>query len=150
MGCCSSFLVEVCSAQAPLVGLGLTNEPEPKVDPGRLSLHRRFRCRSPHDQRAVLRTLLRHPCRARGALASGQGNFVYHWTKDPSFGEWRFSGTLGFGGKFYFDGVEARISCYPEDRTEKRDQVVAKVNELLQGLMVEVEKSRAPISNSPG
>lgn len=83
-----------------------------------------------------------------GALASGQANFVFHWTKDPSFREWRFCGSLGFGGKFYFDGVEVRIGCYSEDRTPVRDALVAKTNELLQGLTTEVEENRAAASNS--
>lgn len=45
--------------------------------------------------------------------------------------EWRFCGVLGFGGKFWrYDG-RYFITCYPEDSTPKRGEVIAKVNELL-------------------
>lgn len=49
-------------------------------------------------------------------------DFVRHATRAGQV-EYRFQGTLGFGGKFYFDGWTARVGCYPEDRTPLRDAI---------------------------
>ena len=51
--------------------------------------------------------------------------------------EYRFGGSLGFGGKFYKDTWRVYVSCYPEDRTPERDQVVKEVNKLLEDLLLE-------------
>lgn len=42
--------------------------------------------------------------------------------------EWRFCGSLGFGGKFHFDGRRAYVSCYPEDHTPERMDAIASAN----------------------
>ena len=40
-------------------------------------------------------------------------------------GEFRFQGTLGFGGKFYFNWpTEIRVSCYQEDETPDRVRAI--------------------------
>jgi len=51
-------------------------------------------------------------------------------TKHPAT-EWRFSGYLGFGGKFWRNDGRYYVSCYPEDRNKKRDATIEKVNKLL-------------------
>ena len=51
-------------------------------------------------------------------------------------GEWRFQGSLGFGGKLY-EGRPPYVSCYPEDRTPERDRVIARTNEALAALFTE-------------
>lgn len=58
-------------------------------------------------------------------------SFVHAYTerKFPA-SEWRFGGHLGFGGKFWRNG-RYYISCYPEDRTKKREAIIEKVNALL-------------------
>ncbi len=48
--------------------------------------------------------------------------------------EWRFSGSLGFGGKFYNDGFSWRVGCYPEDRTPQRDEAIHRANQELAAL----------------
>ncbi|ACL61706.1 hypothetical protein [Methylobacterium nodulans] len=46
--------------------------------------------------------------------------------------EWRFQGRLGFGGKLYFDGERPpRVDCYPQDRNEEREAIIARTNERL-------------------
>ena len=49
--------------------------------------------------------------------------------------EWRFSGHLGFGGKFRIgerDGkVRYYVDCYPEDNNETRQQVIDGINSKL-------------------
>lgn len=48
--------------------------------------------------------------------------------------EYRFQGRLGFGGKFYRQGDQHYIGCYPEDETPARRAILDLVNRLLQGL----------------
>jgi hypothetical protein len=44
--------------------------------------------------------------------------------------EWRFGGTLGFGGKLHVNslGSGLRVSCYPEDETPERRDAIDRVN----------------------
>ena len=54
--------------------------------------------------------------------------------------EYRFQGSLGFGGKFYRNtyrvGGEHWIGCYPEERTPEREMAIRIVN----GLLAQMEK----------
>lgn len=47
--------------------------------------------------------------------------------------EWRFIGALGFGGKVRWDSHNDRmyVDCYPEDRNDERDAMIARANEAL-------------------
>lgn len=45
--------------------------------------------------------------------------------------EWRFSGNLGFGGKFWRNDDRYYVTCYPEDRNPKREATIERVNKLL-------------------
>lgn len=47
--------------------------------------------------------------------------------------EWRFRGSLGFGGKFYWDS-EWIVGCYQEDETQERRATIFKANLLLSKL----------------
>ena len=58
----------------------------------------------------------------------------YAMTDHPR--EFSFGGSLGFGGKVYFDG-RMRVSCYPEDVTAERLSAMASANVELHGLWVE-------------
>jgi hypothetical protein len=73
---------------------------------------------SPDDQYGVLQAFLRYA------------------TQTPRLGalEWRFCGALGFGGKWYWDGRRAYVSCYPEDRTPEREAMVERANARLAAL----------------
>jgi hypothetical protein len=42
-----------------------------------------------------------------------------------------YTGTLGFGGKFYNHGDPWFVSCYPEDRTSERTKQIRRANERL-------------------
>lgn len=68
-----------------------------------------------------------------GADKEGQADFVRAaQEKDgdyPSL-EYRFQGSLGFGGKVYLDDPP-RVSCYPEDETPARNKQIKSVNDLL-------------------
>jgi hypothetical protein len=74
-------------------------------------------------------------CRHAGARDSTleRMSFVMHTsgTRVHPTSEWRFGGTLGFGGKFWPNDGDPYVTCYPEDMTEKRAETVAAVNKLL-------------------
>lgn len=38
--------------------------------------------------------------------------------------EYRFQGSLGFGGKLWIDPYNVRVSCYPEDVTPERSSAI--------------------------
>lgn len=39
--------------------------------------------------------------------------------------EWRFKGSLGFGGKIYIDANgDCRVDCYPDDKTPERQRMI--------------------------
>jgi hypothetical protein len=58
---------------------------------------------------------------ARGAPDDGR-DFVRHATRDCQV-EYRFGGALGSGGKFRWDGWDARIDFYRENRTALREAI---------------------------
>jgi hypothetical protein len=43
--------------------------------------------------------------------------FGSHW---PECREWRFQGNQGFGGKVWWDGRRAYVTCYQEDDNPQR------------------------------
>ncbi len=64
-----------------------------------------------------------------------KGTFVRAFLEPQhSATEWRFCGHLGFGGKFWRNDQRYYISCYPEDRTERRLAIIETVNGLLASL----------------
>ena len=76
-----------------------------------------------------------------------RGAFVSHQVKDGGCMEYRFQGSLGFGGKLWvtlgyipFNPVRVvnrmYVSCYPEDQTPERLKTIEKVNGLLMELLV--------------
>ena len=69
-----------------------------------------------------------------GANERDRDSFVHYLVTPDSLSSWeyRFIGTLGFGGKLHWNGRTApRVSCYPEDRTEGRDARIRVVNDML-------------------
>lgn len=68
-----------------------------------------------------------------GADEHWRENFVQVCDADCT--EYRFCGKLGFGGKYRCrEGNKIRVDYYSEDKTEERDQMVIKANELLDTL----------------
>ena len=72
---------------------------------------------SPESANAVYDLLVK----VGGAYEGDRSSFVYHHSKElvgiTSSSEWRFQGSLGFGGKFYTDHDRWRVGCYREDDT---------------------------------
>lgn len=80
-----------------------------------------------------------------GAHEGGRSHFVYGETVE-FVPEWRFIGSLGFGGKFWrafgrgFNGVRSEwverwyVNCYPEDETPERKAAIDRTNVLLENL----------------
>lgn len=65
-----------------------------------------------------------------GAYEPDRYSFIYHHTKDKDgCSEWRFSGKLGFGGK-YISGRN-RVDCYREDETPERIKLMDELNSAL-------------------
>lgn len=67
-----------------------------------------------------------------GAPESGKADFILHQTS--SFvSEYRFIGSLGFGGKIYRTDARGRwrVSCYREDETPERLEAMIYANDAL-------------------
>lgn len=73
--------------------------------------------------------------RVRGLLEETFGGyytaFEDYMTSDLPWHEWRFQGSLGFGGKLHFNGMRLYVGCYPEDRTPENDALIDRVNSRL-------------------
>lgn len=76
---------------------------------------------------AVFDLLVRHA----GAREEQRDEFVYHMTRGCE--EFRFQGSLGFGGKLYVDRRGWRVGCYREDLTPERADTIRRVNAALDG-----------------
>ena len=75
---------------------------------------------------------------------SGKEYFVSRWS--TNWYQCRFGGNLGYGGKlirevvrFWGEGhvPNFRVSCYREDNTEKREQIVNDISKELLKILVE-------------
>ena len=75
-----------------------------------------------------------------GAREDDRGIFKHALSNhDPRYPfKWRFVGELGFGGKFWHSHGRRYISCYFEDETEERRNIIEKVNKLLDSAHSEV------------
>lgn len=62
-----------------------------------------------------------------GAAPGLRDSFV-HWYHEPDQREWRFIGSLGFGGKFIKQSGRLVVSCYPEDRNTERIATIERLN----------------------
>lgn len=73
-----------------------------------------------------------------GASEEGRDLFVPYITyPHQHMHEYRFCGSLGFGGKLHRNGSGVYVSFYREDRTEARDAIVAEVNARLDEMFYE-------------
>jgi hypothetical protein len=68
-----------------------------------------------------------------GASKHMRDSFVYAHTSDEICDEWRFSGNLGFGGKYW--KKRNLVNYYSEDETKERDILVDKINKLLSDIV---------------
>jgi hypothetical protein len=62
----------------------------------------------------------------------GRAHFVAMLTCERPTDEYRFMGSLGFGGKFY--ARDMRVGYYGENRTPEREEMVRRANEALKAL----------------
>jgi len=58
-------------------------------------------------------------------------DFIRFCDKEYRTREYRFIGSLGFGGKFWDNNGRFYVSCYQEDETEPRRQAIEKANSKL-------------------
>ncbi len=63
------------------------------------------------------------------AMESQRDNFIRHHTGKENCYEWRFCGSLGFGGKFRSERMT--VDCYPEDSTKEREKIITRTNDRL-------------------
>ena len=60
-------------------------------------------------------------------------------TTATNFGEYRLNGSLGFGGKLWWDNMKndsiPYVNCYQEDETPKRLKTIKLVNEKIKELV---------------
>jgi hypothetical protein len=69
-----------------------------------------------------------------GATETGRESFVSDQTGESPAAEYRFQGSLEFGGKFYNEPRGLRVSCYPEDATPMREAAIKAANKALKKL----------------
>jgi len=69
-----------------------------------------------------------------GAQESMRNPFLsYHAdAENDGHQEWRFSGKLGFGGKYYYENDV--VDCYPEDLTAERRKLISDINKTLSSI----------------
>jgi hypothetical protein len=62
--------------------------------------------------------------------------FTHHYdTADHEPLEYRFMGKLGWGGKLHAQGNRLYVTCYPEDYTQARLQMIAAADQRLAELV---------------
>jgi hypothetical protein len=68
----------------------------------------------------------------------GATDFMLDWfiprLREESITEYRFQGNLGFGGKFWNANGRWYVTCYSEDETPERQEMIRKANERLADL----------------
>lgn len=72
-----------------------------------------------------------------GANSEDPLGFVAEFTSGEPCVEWRFQGSLGFGGKFRYPKMT--VDCYPEDETPERVQAIHAANKRLAVLNASVD-----------
>lgn len=72
--------------------------------------------------------------RLGGAVEDQRDNFIYHHIKNNMCEEWRFSGYLGFGGKYLSELNQ--VTCYKEDETSEIKKLILKINSELKKIKI--------------
>ncbi len=68
-----------------------------------------------------------------GADEPERTSFIYHHCESKhKCDEWRFSGKLGFGGKYWRDTNS--VGCYKEDETNSRMKIINELNDKLKSI----------------
>ncbi len=63
-----------------------------------------------------------------GARPNQWSDFAHHF---PQCREYRFQGDLGFGGKVWADSRRVYVTCYSEDTTAERADMIGAANSAL-------------------
>jgi hypothetical protein len=66
-----------------------------------------------------------------------KAGFLLYFMEAHPVSEWHFQGKLGFGGKLVRGDRGHEVTYYPEDRTNKRDALVAQIHDHLANLTAE-------------
>jgi hypothetical protein len=71
-------------------------------------------------------------------------SFVESHLERPMSGvsEWRFGGTLGFGGKFWVNDGRMYVQCYREDETPRRLADIETANAAIQEALTRAQDTR--------
>lgn len=87
------------------------------------------------DEAANVYSILVEECGA-SARAEEQLSFAIYMTDEFPIKEWRFQGTLGFGGKCRVNSNHnyPYVTCYPEDETPARLAAIERANARLAAL----------------
>jgi hypothetical protein len=91
------------------------------------------------DQRHLYEAIYDILVEEAGANPNDREDFVLTYTrKEYPTTEYRFCGSLGFGGKFWrnqrFGLCPFYVSCYPEDNTRERKVIIEHTNKALAAL----------------
>lgn len=78
---------------------------------------------------------------AKAPDGSWRQSFVLEFTGDRPTSEWRFCGSLGFGGKFRFPRMT--VDCYREDETPQALETISRTNAQLDELRQRWERAAA-------
>jgi hypothetical protein len=76
----------------------------------------------------------------RGRFVARHAVYLSEQNRRWNCEEWRFGGLLGSGGKFWCDPESFRVSCYTEDNSRERFEIIAKTNAALRPLQQEYYK----------
>lgn len=63
-----------------------------------------------------------------GAREEERNSFIENQTAIDFPNEWRFCGILGFGGKFWRNNGKIYVSCYQEDLSDERQEIITAAN----------------------
>ena len=63
------------------------------------------------------------------------------WDKRHDLREYRFIGSLGFGGKFWVNSGRWYVTCYREDETIERLAIIEAANARLAALLEEYDRA---------
>lgn len=82
--------------------------------------------------------IINDECAANIDERDAYGFIRYVTNGDHDNKEWRFMGSLGFGGKFRVDSGRPHpyVDCYREDETQARLDAITKANKRLQAIVL--------------
>ena len=69
-----------------------------------------------------------------GAKEDDRDSFIAYCKENGETREWRFCGSLGFGGKFWRNNGKLYVNCYREDENPYRQMTILRANDRLSEL----------------